>query len=161
MYAFMRARPDAAKLLFDQMSASLAPTERSYRGAFLSILRSPIALRGSTTPVMSINAPPHPALQLPLPGLVPYQRVLPLNQTTIACLILGDFDDCFLNEEIDAGVSQYFNRHFVAQFAHFEHVRHLVTDRGGLIEDMTWAPYEVVDEGDRKIKFYRRAEGQL
>lgn len=43
----------------------------------------------STTPVLATRAPPHPALGLPLLGMVPYQLVLTLDPTTIASLVLG------------------------------------------------------------------------
>jgi Protein of unknown function (DUF4238) len=156
-YAFMRAFPNEAKRIFDLMSSTLAWTEQGFRGCGLSILRSPIPLRSSTTPIMSISAPAHPALRLPLPGMVPYQLVLTLNRTTIASLVLADFDDAFMNVEVSVDVAKSFNRHFVGQFAYFEHVRHLITGRDDLAVDMTWAPYDLVDERERKITFRRRS----
>lgn len=156
-YAFLRADPDRAKAAFNFMSASLLWTEKSFTGAGLSIFRSPVPLRSTTTPVLSIRAPAHPALRLPLPGMVPYQLVLTLNKTTIASLVLADFDDAFVNIEIGVDVARGFNRHFVGQFAHFEHVRYLITDRHDLAADMTWAPYELVEDTERKVAFRRRA----
>ena len=155
-YAFERANPDHAKSTFNLMSSSPAWTEESFSGAGLSIFRSPIPLRSSTTSVLVLPAPAHPALRLPLPGMVPYQRVLTLNRTTIASLVLADFDDAFGNTEISVDVAHVFNRHFVGQFAHFEHVRHLITDRHDLTTDMTWASYELVDDTERKVTFRRR-----
>ena len=156
-YAFERANPNRAKTTFNFMSSSLAWTEKSFSGAGLSIFRSPIPLRSSTTPVLALRAPEHPALRLPLPGMVPYQLILTLNRTTIASLVLADFDDAFGNTEISVDVARVFNRHFVGQFAYFEHVRHLITDRHNLAADMTWAPYELVDDTERKVTFRRRA----
>ena len=106
MYALMLAYPNEAKRFFNLMSSTLEWTEQSYRGAGLSILRSPVPLRLSTTPVMPISAPAHPALSLPLPGMVPYQLVLTLNRTTIASLVLADFDNAFSNEEISVDVAK-------------------------------------------------------
>lgn len=158
MYAFMRAHPNEAKRSFNFMSSTLEWTEQDFRGAGLSILRSPIPLRSSTTPVMAISAPAHPALRLLLPGMVPYQLVLTLNRTTMASLILADFDDAFINQENSVEVAKGLNRHFVAQFAHFEHIRHLITDKDNLAVDMTWAPYDLIDERERKITFRRRTQ---
>lgn len=157
IYAYMRAFPNEAKRFFNLMSSTLEWTEHSFRGAGLSILRSPIPLRSSTTPVMAIRAPAHPALRLPLPGMVAYQLVLTLNRTTIASLALADFDDAFINAEIGIDVAKGFNRHFAGQFAHSEHVRHLITDRDNLAVDMTWAPYDLIEESERKITFRRRS----
>lgn len=109
-YAFLCATPDRAKAAFSLMSASLLWTEESFTGAGLSIFRSPIPLRSSTTPVLSVPSPAHPALRLPLPGMVPYQLVLTLNRTTIASLVLADFDDSFVNTEISIYVARGFNR---------------------------------------------------
>jgi hypothetical protein len=63
LYAFLRANPDQAKATFNFMSASLEWTEESFAGSGLSIFRSPVPLRSSTTPVLSASAPPHPALR--------------------------------------------------------------------------------------------------
>lgn len=86
-----------------------------------------------------------------------HQHVLTLNRTTIASLVLGDFDDLFVNREIDVAVANDYNRNFAAQFANFDNVRHLITDRNDeLIADMTWAPYDLVKETKQKIIFRRR-----
>jgi hypothetical protein len=156
MYAFIRSNPNDARAMFNAMSASVAWTAESFARACISIFRSPIPLRSSTTPVLASGAPAHPALHLPLPGMTPYTLILTLNKTTIACLTLADFDDAFLNTEITAEQAKGFNRRFVAQFAYFEHVRHLITDRQDLTIDMTWAPYELVEDTERKITYRRR-----
>jgi hypothetical protein len=46
----------------------------------------------------------------------------------------------------------------VGQFAHFEHVRHLVTGRANLTADMDWAGYDLIEDAERKITFCRRPE---
>lgn len=148
--------PDRARSFFNAMSASLQWTEHNYRKAAMSIFRSPIPLRSSTVPVISLRAPSDKALHLPLPGMVPYLLALTLNRTTIAMLVLGDFDDAFRNTAITAAQAKGFNRQFVCQFAYFGHVRHLITDRDDLVEDMTWAPYEATKETQEKITFRRR-----
>ena len=88
--------------------------------------------------------------------MVPYQLILALNRNTLASLVLADFDDAFSNIEISLEVAQGFNRHFVAQFTHFKHVRHLITDREHLAIDMTWAQYDLIDESDSKVTFRNR-----
>jgi len=158
MYAAFRANPDLERATFNRMSATLDWTEDSYKGACLSILRSPIPLRSATTPVLSIKAPAHPAIWQPLPGMTPYHLVVALNKTTLAMLLLADFDDAFMNIEIDIDTARYFNRNYVGQFSHFEHIRHLISDREGLADDMTWAPYDLVDDSDRRMLFQRRAK---
>jgi hypothetical protein len=157
IYAELRADPGRANATFNMMSASLDWTEESYRGAGLSVLRSPIPLRSSTTPVLALRTPEHPALRLPLPGMVPYQLILTLNRTTLASLVLADFDDAFSNIEIDAATARAFNRHFACQFAYFPTVRHLITGRDDLTTDMTWAPYDLIEETECKITFQRRS----
>ena len=157
MYAFLRANPNHENMMFNMMSTSLDWTEESFAGAGLSIFRSPIPLRSSTIPVLAVGAPEDPALRLPLPGMVPYQLVLTLNRNTIAILVLADFDDAFMNSEIDVAIARAFNRRFACQFSYFEKVRHLITDKDDdLITDMTWAPYDLVKETERKIIFPRR-----
>jgi len=161
MYAAVRSRPDFGKAIFDQMSSSLDWTEESYKGACLSIWRSPIPFLTSTNPVMSLSVPEHPALWKQLPGLAPYQLALALNKTTFASLVLADFDDAFSNREIGIDVAQGLNRNVVGQFAFFEHFRHLISDKEGLVDHMTWAPYRLVSETERKITFQRKInEGQ-
>lgn len=156
-FSWMRENPDLAKAMYNQMAASLAWTEKSFRGSALSILHSPIPLRSSTAPVIALPAPQHRALDLPLPGMVPYQLVLPLDPRTMASLVLGDFDDAFTNIDVGEDVAKGFNRYAMGHFTHFGHVRHLITDRDGLEEDMRWARYELAQETARKAVFRRRA----
>lgn len=155
LYAYIRDNPNEAKAMFNLMSMSTRWLEADYRRAAMSIFRSPIPLRTLSTPVMSIRAPDHPNLHLPLPGLTPYQLVLALNPTTIASLVLGDFDDAFVNTEMPLDSAMGFNRHFVAQFAHYDGIRHLVTDRDDLSIDMTWAPYSLISDTEQKITYRR------
>lgn len=139
MYAAYRANSGLIPAIFNAMAANLDWTEQSYRGAAVSILRSPIPLRTTTTPVLVTRAPDHPTLHLPLSGMIPYQYILTLNRTTVATVVRADFDDDFLNMEIDALVARALNRQFANQFACFENVRHLVTSKDDLVADMTWA----------------------
>ncbi|MGO4138496.1 DUF4238 domain-containing protein [Rhizobium brockwellii] len=155
-YAAMNADPNLAKAMQNHMAATTAWAESSFKGALMMILRSPIALRSSTTPVFAMSAPSHTGMALLLPGMIPYQLVLTLNPTTIACLVLGDFDGAFSNREIDVTTAMGFNRHFVGQFAKFEYVRHLITPADDIAVDMTWAPYDLVESSRRKIVFRRR-----
>lgn len=158
MYAAMRANPGLAPIMFNAMSASLDWTEATYKGSGLSICRTKLPLRTSTTPVLASKAPPHPALRLPLPGMTPYTLLLTLNPHTFASLVLANFDDGFMNVEVSEDVVLGINRQFAAQFAYFENVRHLITGRDALTDDMTWAPYDLVEDTERKIT-YRRRDG--
>lgn len=157
-YSFLAAFPEKAKQMFNLMSSTLDWTEHEFRNATLAIYRSPIPLRSSTTPVFPIRAPAHPAIHLPLPGQIPFQRMFVLNKYTFASLVIGSFDDEFINEAISVDIAKGLNRHFVGQFSHFEHVRHLITQRNDLIIDMTWAPYDLIDEKPEKITFRRRSK---
>lgn len=158
MYAELKANPALARQMFSRMSSTMDWTEKSYRGAGLSVWRSPIPLRSSTTPVMSMPAPPHSALRLPLPGMVPYQSILTVNKTTAIALVIADFDDAFGNTEIDVPEAQALNKARVQQFAQFSHVTHLIGERNNLVEDMTWAPYTLVDDTERRISFKRKTD---
>lgn len=105
MYAAQNARPGLAKAMFNALAATRF-AEREYAGSMIMILRSPIRLRTSTTPAIALSAPPHPNMALPLNGMVPLQRALTLNPTTIALLIVGDFDGAFFNHAIGLDVAQ-------------------------------------------------------
>jgi hypothetical protein len=106
--------------------------------------------------VLTVKAPSHPALKLPLPGQTPYLYVLPLDPFTLATLVIGDFDGAFLNQAISVDEARGFNQQYVGQFAFFDPIRHLITGREGLISAMTWAPYDFAEEDDRKVVFRRR-----
>lgn len=157
MYAEIRRDPEAAKEAFNQMSASLDWTQRDYRKAAVSFLRTRVPLKTSTKPVHAVGVPAHPASYLPYPGQTPFQLLLALNRTTIATLIFGDFDNAFTNEVCADDVALGFNRNVVGQFGYFNSVTHLITDRHGLTADMTWAPYELVSDTERKITYRRRS----
>ena len=156
MYAYMRASPGGAKAYMNTMSASLDWAAADFAGCGISICRSPIPLKASTTPVLAIKAPDHPALKLSLPGITPHSLVLPLAPHTLATLTIGDFDGAFLNHTMTAEEAQGFNQQYVGQFAFFDPIRHLITGREGLVEAMTWAPYDFVEEDHRKVVFRRR-----
>jgi hypothetical protein len=156
MNAQLRGNPGLANAMFNLMASSLDWTVEAYRGAGLSIWRSPIPLRSSTTPVLAMGAPAHPALRLPLPGMTPYQLIVALNRTTLVTLVLADFDDAFSNIEIDAQIARGISRQLAGQFAYFPTIRHLITGRDDLIADMTWAPYELIEETARKITFRKK-----
>lgn len=157
-YSQLNADPNQAKVLFNSMASSLKWSELAFLGAGLSIFRSPIPLRSSTTPVIAIRAPSHPGLRIPLPGIEPYQLLLTLNRHTCASLVLGDFDDAFENREITSDEARGLNRHFLAQFTYFSRIQHLITGRDALIDDMQWAGYELVSQEEKRIKFVRRGK---
>lgn len=156
MYAVLHASPEGRKAYMNAMASTMEWASDDFESCGISICRSPIPLMASTTPVLSIKVPAHPALRLPLPGMTPYTFVLPLDAYTLATLTLGDFDGAFRNRAITAQEARGFNQQYVGQFAYFDMVRHLITARDGLIEAMTWAPYDFVEEDHRKIVFRRR-----
>lgn len=156
MYAEMRADPSFAKAFLNWTAASPQWSEASYRSSFIAIYRTPIALYTSTTPVHTIPAPAHSAMDLQLPGTIPHQYLLPLNPTTMATLVTGNFDGAFFNEKVEEIHARAFNRQYVAQFAKFPYVRHLIANRNHLIEDICWSPYELVSDSPLKIVFRRR-----
>jgi hypothetical protein len=155
MYAEMQTNPSLTKKMFNVMSSSLEWTNSTYRGAGLAIYRSNVPFRSSSTPVLVIAVPSHPSLKLTLPGMTPFQYILALTPTTVASLVLADFDDAFENVEVTREFPISINRHFVKQFGHFEHVRHLVTSRDDLLTDMSWARYKLLKDGQRKMVFHR------
>src|SRR5581483_8661795 len=156
-FAEMRADPNFARAHFNYSAATAHWTEEAYAGAAIAIFRSPIPVRSSTTPAIAITAPADNRLRLSLPGMKPYQHLVALDQTTIASLVLGDFGEGFLNVEIEEEAARGFNRHYLAHFCYFPVVRHLITGREGLVEEMQWANYEVIEDTARSIKFRKRA----
>jgi hypothetical protein len=155
MYGLLRSNYSLAKRYFNATSLSTNWTEREFDSARIGIHRSPISLRTSTTPVIALKVPNNPGLHPPLPGAVPYMDVMALSRHVIMTLSLGDFDGDFVNTELTLDDARGFNRHFVAQFAHFPANQHLITDREGLIADMIWARYELAAEVQRSVKFKR------
>ena len=159
-YTIFRENPDLAKAFFNEQSASLGWAEENYEGCGMTIMRSHLPFRSSTTPVMSIPAPPNPALSLPLPGMTPYQFVMALEPHTAVSLVLGRFSDGFANMVVPDNVVHGLNRHFAAYFSKFDYVRHLVSSRERLIEDMIWAPYDLCVDTPKKIVLQRRSGTQ-
>jgi hypothetical protein len=155
LYAPLRSNPDFAKLMFNAI-ASHPFVEREFDSALICVVRSPIRLRTSTTPVMAATSPSHPAMDLPLPGMVPFQRALTIDPYTLVSVTVGNFGGHFSNRVLDEETAVGINRNFARHFAQFPHVRHLVTSRERLIEDMTWAPYELISDTPAKITFRRR-----
>lgn len=158
MYAFIRANPDFGKAMFNAMA--LRSFENEYDRSLIQVARSPIPLRTSTTPVLPAPAPAHPAMDLPLPGMVPFQRVLVVNPTTLVLVIAGDFDGAFVNGDMPLDIAQGFNRSVAGQFSKFPMVRHMVCNRDLLVEDMTWAPYDLITDSPDKIVFRRRPDDE-
>jgi hypothetical protein len=157
MYAELRRSPELRGLLFAHQASSTEWTWEQYGRAHIAICRTRIPLKTSSVPVHVIKAPEHPGHYLPLPGQVPYSSTMTLNRHAFVTLTLGDFGGkMFANEEVPDDVGHGYNRHRVAQFAHFEANRHLIADRIGLAEDMTWAGYEVELDRPNKITFKRR-----
>jgi hypothetical protein len=155
MYAFHRANPEFAKATFNFMATNPFD-EREYDSSLIVVARSPIPLRTSTTPAIAAKSPAHPAMDMPLPGMVPFQRILTVDPHTMVAVTVGDFGGHFENIEMDVETAIGINRTFAGHFGHFPHVRHLVTGRDRLIEDMAWAPYDLVSDSPGKVVFRRR-----
>lgn len=158
MYNAMRILPGGYKAYMNLRSASLDWAANEFESCLITVLRSPIPLKTSTTPVLAIKVPAHPALSQPLPGMTPHILVLPLAPYTLVTLAIGDFGGAFLNQVMSPQEAQTFNLQYVGQFAFFDNIRHLITSRDGLIEELTWAPYDFVEENPRKVVFRRRSE---
>ena len=154
MYALQRANPELAKAMFNSMATNRFD-EREYDSSLIVVARSPIPLRTSTTPAIAVKSPPHPAIDMPLPGMVPFQRILTVDPHTMVAVTVGDFGGHFANIEMDVEMAIGINKTFVGHFGHFPHVRHLVAGRDRLIEDMTWAPYDLVSDSPGIITFKR------
>lgn len=137
LYARFLADPEWARAFFNMRSSSMEWAIGNYHCARIRVYRSPIPVKSSSTPVYTMGLPHHERLRLPLPGMVPYQLVLPLNPTTVATLVYADFEEGFRNIEIPVEVALGFNRNRVGTFAFFDAIRHLVTSRDQLIDDMT------------------------
>lgn len=88
--------------------------------------------------------------------MVPFQRILTVDPHTLVTVTVGDFGGYFANVEMNVETAMGVNRSFVRHFAHFPYVRHLVTGRDCLVEDMTWAPYDLVSDSPGKVIFKRR-----
>jgi hypothetical protein len=161
MYEELRRNPELQFLMFSKMAGSLDWIWNSYPLAFMTLSRTRVALRTSTTPVHAIKAPDHPGLHLPLPGQTPYMATMSLTKSSFITLVLGNFPGPrFINQEVSDEIAREYNRHRVAQFGHFPTNEHLISDADHLIEDMTWAPFDVESQEANKIVFRRRLENQ-
>ena len=158
MYAQFHQNPAFKDALLNKMAAETSWQADAYDGALVMVWRSRIPLRCGTTPVISMKAPPDPRIRLDGPGTVPYQNVVSVSPTTAISLVLGKFEDGFINTKIDEPISQMINRTYIGQFAYFEQMRHVVTERDGLIEEMTWASYELENQTHSSIVFRRKPE---
>ena len=138
MYALVRD-PNLGKMMLNTMSASLDWTKESYHGCGISIIRTRIPIWSSTAPVLPIPVPYDSRIHT-FADLAPHQHILPLNRTTIATLVLGDFCDGFANSEVSDDVAKALRRYYIGQFLEFASVRHLITDFDQqFLEDMEWA----------------------
>ena len=157
MYAGLRQSSELRKLFFAHQASSLEWTWEQYGRAHMTICRTRVTLRTSSVPVHVVRAPPHPGHYLPLPGQIPFTTTMTLNKHSFATLMLGDFGgESFRIVDVPDDVAHGYNRQRVAQFAHFDANRHLISDRSRLVEDMTWAPYDVEVDQPEKLTFRRR-----
>jgi hypothetical protein len=155
MYATLRTNPNLAKLMFNAMA--LHSFADDYDRSLIQVARSSVPLRFSTTAVLSAPAPAHVAMDMPPPGMVPFQRVLAIDPHTLILVVVGDFDGAFSNREMPIDVTQGYNRSVAGQFAQFPEVRHMICTRDRLVEDMTWARFDLVSDTRSKITFKRQS----
>jgi hypothetical protein len=158
IYAQDRANPKRASAILNMMAVNPF-NAYDYDRALIVVGRSPIRLRSSTTPAIALRSPPHPAIDMPLPGMVPFQRVLNVNPYTMVSVAVGDFDGHLANLELDHDTAKGLNRTFAGHFCKFRQVRHLITGRDRLVEDMLWAPYDLISDTPAKLVF-RRKDGK-
>lgn len=157
MYAFLRANPDFRKVMFNAMALrDFAP---DYERSLIMVKRSSIPLRSSTTPVLAAPFDAIAGLDMPLPGLAPFQRVMAVDPYTMVSVVVGDFGGAFVNFEMELDEARGFNRSIAGQFAKFPMVRHMVCGPEGLVDDMAWASYELIRDTPLRKIFRRRAEG--
>jgi len=157
LYAFMRSNPSSAKALFNARAAHSFVD--AYDRSLILVVRSPIPVRTSTAPVVAMSIPAHPAIDLPLPGMVPLQRLLAVDPHTLVSVVVGDFGGTFDNIELPQDdVAHGYNRRVAAHFSQFPMVRHMVCGSDRLVEDMTWAPYDLIAKTPAKIVFKRRPD---
>ena len=160
MYAAMRASPGLASAMFNLMAVRSFADE--YERSLVHVSRSSRPLRTSTTPVLCMPAPARPAIDLPLPGMVPFQRVLAVDPHTLVLVVVGDFGGAFANSEMPEEVADGFNRSLRWQFSYYSKVRHMICGREMLVEDMAWAgpwPAEGQSRQDSVQVQTRRATG--
>jgi hypothetical protein len=92
--------------------------------------------------------------------MAPFQRVLVVDPYTVVIVVVGNFGGAFANAEMSLDLAHRFNRSVAGQFSYFPMVRHMVCGRDRLVEDMTWAPYDLVVETPAKVVFRRRTEAR-
>lgn len=156
MYAQITASPGGAKAHQNRLTLDTTWDPRAFASCLIGVIHSPTALRTSTAPVMAMRIPEDPRLSLPGSGMTPYMDVLPLTPHLMVCLTLGDFDGAFETEHLDPITARGFNRQRLGQFAKFDPIRHLITGKDDLVEDMVWGPYALQAQTDRKVVFRRR-----
>lgn len=155
-YKYLHDNPQTLKMLANLKSSIVWWTPEDIYNSYLAIYRSPVRLATTTTPVHTISIGYDPRLFLPLPGMKPHQLLLPLGPNIMAALVLGNFKNGFDNVGINFGQSETLTRHYVAQFAYFPMVKHLLIPRLKLVEHMTWAPYDLISESKASVRFKRR-----
>lgn len=135
MYAAMRANSTLAGAMFNLMA--VRSFAEDYERSLIQVARSPVPLRTSTTPVLSMPASANPAMDLPLPRMTPFQRVLAPDPHTLISVVEGNFGATLAHCELSADEARGFNRAVCHQLTCSTKVRHMLCGRGELDEDMT------------------------
>ncbi|HWU79323.1 MAG TPA: DUF4238 domain-containing protein [Caulobacter sp.] len=156
LYAQITAAPGGAKAHHNRLSLDTEWDPRAFASCLIGIVHSTIALRTSTTPVMAVRIPDDPRLALPAPGMTPYMDFLPLTPHLAVTLTMGEFGGAFETERLNPLMTRAFNQQRMLQYGNSEPTRHMITSQDDLVEDMTWGPYTVLTQTDRKIVFRRR-----
>ena len=152
----MQNNPEIFKRTFNEI-ASHSFTNH-FDKCLIQLLHSPIPLRASTTPVLPLRAPPHIAMDLPLPGMVPFMRALVIDPFTLVLVVDGKSSGTLLHKNMTEDEALEFNRTVAGWFSKFPKVRHMICGRGRLVDDMTWAPYELIEDSPAKLVFRRQSE---
>jgi hypothetical protein len=124
----------------ESQRTSTSVRSRDYKSAALTVVRTSLPLRSSTTPVLPMPIPAHPSSARALPGMAPQTHVPALIPRTVAMLDHGDFDGVFINVESGVDVAQGFGRYFVGQFGKSAAARRLISGRD-LTTNMDCAGY--------------------
>ena len=152
MHELIAACEDGAHVLFREgaLDTTLPPDAEAIN---VMVFRSPIPLRSSTNPTLSIS---EPGRQSVFGDFFNNLRTwwLSLDQYWGAFIVLGG-PSGFSNSEMPADTARMINRQFLVQRLNSMTVRYLIADDSYLNEDLDWAGFDLArctSSGKRWIK---------
>ena len=154
MYAALRSDPVARKAFFNAMA--LQDFAQGHERSVIMVKRSRVRLRCSTTPVLTAPFDAVPGIDMPLPGMAPFQRLMAIDPHTLVSVVVGDFGGQIFNSELSDQEAKGWNRSVAAQFAYFPQVRHMISGADGLVADLAWASYDLLRDSPARKIFKRR-----